>query len=167
VAYVIELLDASHDREPFDCGDPALNEYLKKYARQNQERGIGRTYVAIPHGALRVVGFYTLSAGSVAFMNAPDHLRKRLPRYPVPVAHLGRLATCESVRGRGLGEALLFDALARAARIADEIGVVAVEVRAKNELARAFYAKYGFEALVDDKHHLYLPPATVREVIEP
>jgi ribosomal protein S18 acetylase RimI-like enzyme len=164
--FVIEPLSTAHDRDAFDCGEPALNEYLKRYARQNHERGVGRTFVAVPAANRRVVGFYTLSAGSVAFSDAPERLRKRLPRYPIPVAHLGRLATCQSVQGRGLGEALLFDALGRTAKIADVLGIVAVEVRAKNDRARGFYEKYGFESLLDDGQHLYLPLATVKSDLE-
>ena len=166
MAFVIQPLTASHEREIFDCGEPPLNEFLRKYARQNQTKGLGRTYVAVPEGENRVVGYYTLAAGSVAFREVPDTLRRRLPRYPLPVAHLGRLATCQSVRGHGLGEALLFDALERTLRVADEMGIVAVEVWAKSELARSFYAKYGWEALLDDPLHLYLPLATARQVVE-
>src|SRR5690606_36017059 len=109
-------------------GEPALNEFLSRYAPQNDERGLGRTYVAVRPKEKRVVGFYTLSAGAVAFADLPDPLRHRFPRHPVPVAHLGRLATCQSVRGHGLGGALLFDALQRSIRVADELGIVAIEV---------------------------------------
>lgn len=163
--FVIEPLSAARDRDAFDCGEQALNEYLKRYARQNQERGVGRTFVAVPEGEQRIVGFYTLSAGSVAFADVPGHLRKRLPRYPIPVAHLGRLATCQFVQGRGLGEALLFDALRRTVQIGTDLGIVAVEVWAKSDRARDFYQKYGFESLIDDRQHLYLPLATVEQVL--
>lgn len=167
VAFIIESLRRDHAREAFDCGEPGLNEYLTRYARQNDARGLGRTYVAVPEGEDRVVGYYTLSAGGVAFAELPDHLRRRLPRYPIPVAHLGRLATCRSVRGQGLGEALLVDALKRSLRVADELGIMALEVRAKTDQAKAFYEKYGFEALLDDPLHLYLPLATARRALEP
>jgi GNAT superfamily N-acetyltransferase len=164
VAFRIEQLTRRHDREAFDCGEPTLNEYLRRYARQNQEQGIGRTFVAVPADGAHVVGYYTLAAGSVQFANIPADLRRRLPRYPVPVAHLGRLATCLSVRGQGLGGVLLYDALQRVLRVAEEIGVVAVEVHAKAERARQFYERYGFESLTDDPLHLYLPLATVRRL---
>jgi GNAT superfamily N-acetyltransferase len=165
VAYVIEPLTRNHERAGFDCGEPALNDFLARYARQNEERGLSRTYVAVPEGERRVVGYYTLSAGAVQFAEVPEHLRRRFPRYPVPVAHLGRLATCQSVRGQGLGGVLLVDALKRSLRVADELGVVAMEVWAKTERARAFYAKYGFVALEDDPLHLYLPLETARQVL--
>jgi len=143
VPFAIEPLSAAHDREAFDCGEAALSDYLRRYARQDETRGVGRTFVAVPEGERRVVGFYTLCAGSVSFSDVPEHLRERLPRYPIPVALLARLATCRSVQGQGLGEALLFDALARIVRIADELGVVAVEVQAKDDKVRGFYLKYG------------------------
>jgi ribosomal protein S18 acetylase RimI-like enzyme len=166
VAFAIEALTRGHERESFDCGEPALNDYLRQYARQNQERGIGRTFVAVPEGKRRVVGFYTLSAGSVEFADMPYELRRRLPRYPVPVAHLGRLATCLSVRGQGLGETLLFDALLRTLRVAEEVGIVALEVRAKTEQVRAYYQRYGFHSMLDDRLHLYLPLATARQLVD-
>jgi GNAT superfamily N-acetyltransferase len=162
VAYVIEPLAHKHERTGFDCGEPALNEFLARYARQNDERGLGRTYVAVPEGALRVIGYYTLSAGSVQFTDVPEALRRCLPRYPIPVVHLGRLATCLSARGQGLGGVLLIDALRRSLRVADSLGVVAMEVRARTERARVFYARYGFVGLEDDPLHLYLPLATAR-----
>lgn len=166
MAFVVEALTRSHQREGFDCGEPALNAYLLRFARQNQDRGLGRTYVALPRGESRVVGYYTLAAGSVAFSNLPEHLRQRLPRYPVPAAHLGRLATSLSVRGQGLGEVLLVDALQRTLRAADELGIAALEVWAKTERARSFYEKYGFEPLIDDRLHLYLPLETARGALE-
>ena len=115
-------------------------------------------------GSHEVHGYYALSAGAVAFDHVPRDLRKRLPRYPVPVAHLGRLAVNRSAAGQGLGEHLLMDALARTLRAADEIGIHAVEVVAINDAARAYCLKYGFLALADDRHHLYLPIATVKKL---
>jgi GNAT superfamily N-acetyltransferase len=164
--YVIEPLSRRHDRKPFDCGQPALNDYLQRYARQNEESGVGRTYVAVADGSTRVVGFYALSPGSVEFEDVPDALRSRLPRYPIPVAHLGRVAACRSVQGQGLGGALLYDAIYRTVSIADDIGIVAIEVWAKTAQGREFYLKHGFHTLVDDELHLYLPLATGRQLIE-
>lgn len=167
MSFVIEPLSDRHDREAFDCGEPALNEFLRRYARQNQARGVSRTFVAVREGEHEVLGFYSLAAGAVAFETIPETLRRRLPRYPVPVAHLGRLATCRSVQGQGLGEVLLFDALARTLRVAAEIGVVAIDVWAKTDRARAYYQRYGFQPLSDDDLHLYLPLETVRKVLGP
>ncbi len=167
MSFVIEPLSDRHNREAFDCGEPALNEFLRRYARQNQARGVSRTFVAVREGEQEVLGFYSLAAGAVAFETIPEALRRRLPRYPVPVAHLGRLATCRSVQGQGLGEVLLFDALARTLRVAAEVGVVAVDVWAKTDRALAYYQRYGFQSLSDDELHLYLPLDTVRRVLGP
>ena len=165
MTYIIEPLSREHERGGFDCGEPALNAYLARYARQNEAAGFSRTYVAAPKGERRVVGYYTLSAGAIAFADVPEHLRKRFPRYPIPVAHLGRLATCQSVRGQGLGGILLVDALKRSLRVADDLAMVAMDVWAKTEQARAFYLKYGFVPLEDDPLHLYLPLATARQTL--
>jgi ribosomal protein S18 acetylase RimI-like enzyme len=165
VAFRIQPLAARHERDAFDCGEPALNEYFRRYARQNHERGVGRTFVAVPDDAARVVGYYTLAAGSVDFAELPEAARRKLPRYPVPVVHLGRLAVCQSARGLGLGEALLFDAVRRTLAVADEVGVVAVEVRAKDEAVSDFYRKYGFEPMSDQPLRLYLALASARRLL--
>ncbi len=158
--YVIEPLSASHDRESFDCGEPSLNDFLKRFARQNDEKGLGRTFVAVEAGSPAIKGYYTLSNGSLKFDNVPE----KLPRYPIPVAHLGRLAVDVSARGQGLGEYLLLDALARIAALAGQIGIYAVEVYALSEQAKNFYLKYGFRPLLDDALHLYLPMKAVRKL---
>jgi GNAT superfamily N-acetyltransferase len=158
--YVIEPLNTSHDRESFDCGEPGLNDFLKRFARQNDEKGLGRTFVAVEAGSHVIKGYHTISTGSLKFDNVPE----KLPRYPIPVAHLGRLAVDVSARGQGLGEYLLLDALARIAAIAEQIGVYAIEVYALSEQAKNFYLKYGFKPLLDDTLHLYLPMKAVRKL---
>ena len=159
---LIERLSSAHDRSLFDCGEPSLNTYLRQYALQNDKKGLGRTFVALEPGNPRIYGYYTLSTGAVTFDKVPQNL----PRYPVPVAHLGRLAVDLSLRGTGarLGETLLLDALRRAVGISEQIGLYAVEVWALNASARDFYLKYGFAALLDDENHLYLPMKSVRKL---
>jgi GNAT superfamily N-acetyltransferase len=156
--FKIELLRKNHKRENFDCGDENLNQFLKKYARQNQEKGFGRTFVAALPNENEVLGYYTLSAGSVSFDIVPD----KVPRYPIPTAHLGRLATDLQMRGQGLGELLLIDALERALLVAEKVGIYAVELFASTDLAKNFYLKYGFISLQDDDKHLYLPIETLK-----
>src|SRR5262249_28076794 len=82
--YVIEPLSTVHDRDSFDCGEPSLNDFLKRFARQNDEKGLGRTFVAVSANTTTIKGYYTLSNGSLKFDNVPE----KLPRYPIPVAHL-------------------------------------------------------------------------------
>jgi GNAT superfamily N-acetyltransferase len=155
-SWVIEPLGRSHDRASFDCGEPALNDFLRALARQQQDKHVGRTFVAVAEpGAQKVLGFYTISAGSIRFENLPPDLQRRLPRYPVPVARLGRLAVDRSMHGKGLGSALLRDALLRVARVATtDLGIVGVVVDAKNDEARRFYERCGFVQLAD--HHMTL-----------
>lgn len=162
MSFTVAPLSREHDRSAFDCGEPALDDFLRRHARQNQEKNVSRTYVAVRPRERKVLGFYTLASGAVGFESLPDEVRRRLPRYPVPVVHLARLAVDRSVRGLGLGEALLFDALRRAERVADVLGVFAVEVAAKHERAREFYLRYGFRSLEDERLHLYLPIETIR-----
>ena len=157
--FVIELLDKNHKREDFDCGEESLNVFLKRFARQNSEKGFGRTFVACSPNKTQVLGYYTISSGSIAADDVPENV----PRYPIPTAHLGRLATDLTMRGQRLGEILLIDALARISAIADELGIYAVELFALNENAKNFYLKYGFVALKDDEKHLYLPIATLKK----
>jgi len=164
-SWIIEKLDKRHDRAAFSCGVDDLDDYLHRFAGQNEKTGISQHFVAVATaGHARILGYYALSAGSVAFDVVPENLKKRLPRYPIPVAHLGRLAVDQSMQGQGLGEDLLIDALARTMRAADEIGIHAVEVVAINNSARRFYLKYGFIPLADDEQHLYLPMSAVRKL---
>lgn len=147
-------LEASHDLAAFDCGAPALNEYLKKYALLNHLNQSARTYVARRGEA--VMGYYTLAAGSVRREETPARVAKGLARHPVPVILLARLAVDRSEQGRGMGAGLLKDALLRAAQAADLIGCRAVLVHAKDQAAKAFYQRFGFVSSPVDELHLYL-----------
>lgn len=163
--FSIEPLTSGHERASFDCGEPALNEFLARYAKQNQERGVSRTFVATRPGSQRIVGFYTISAGSVAFEEWPEDVRRKLPRHPVPVATLGRLGVDLSTRGEGLGKLLLMDVLTQVLSLATRIGIYAVVVAAKHETAQAFYLKYGFQPFPGDPMHLFLTAGTIRKLI--
>jgi predicted GNAT family N-acyltransferase len=163
--WTIERLTRRHDRSRFSCGDPALDSYLKKYARQNERLNVSRHYVAVEPDSTLVLGYYTLSAGSVAWNILPEASSKKLPKYPVPVAHLGRLAVDQSVRGRGQGEVLLLNAFARDMPVSDQIGIQAVELVAATERAKQFYARYGFLPLADNERHLYVSLATLRKLM--
>jgi ribosomal protein S18 acetylase RimI-like enzyme len=158
----IARLRPEHVRERFACGVPPLDDFLRRFARQNDEKGLSRTYVATRTGELEVLGYVTLRVGEVACTDLPPDARKGLPRYPVPVLHLARLAVDRRARGIGLGEALLMHALKKALDAAEDVGLWGVEVIAEDEAARGFYMRYGFEPLVDDQRHLYLPVRTLR-----
>ena len=152
--FVIEALRKAHERKSFRSGSPELDKYLVKFARQNADAGVARTFVAVAPPSLRVVGYYALAASAIRFATVPDDIKRRLPRYPIPTVLLARLATDVTVRGLGLGAALLFDAGRRAASVAADVGIRFLEVVAADSAARAFYVKHGAVSLLDDAHHL-------------
>jgi GNAT superfamily N-acetyltransferase len=140
----IRALRPSDDRLPFRSGDDALDRFFHQFAGQNQFRHhLGVTYVAVEQD--RVLGFATLAPRHIEIEALPERTRKRLPRYPVPVLGLARLAVDEFVRSIGLGSQLLRFVLALAAKMADEVGCAGVVVDAK-PAAITFYSKYGFTA---------------------
>lgn len=160
--WAIERLERGHIRDAFSSGKPPLDEFIQRLVSQYEKRNLGRTYVAVRPGEKQVRGYYTLASGSVAFQNLPDPSARKLPKHPVPVILLARLAVDQSVQGRGWGEGLLLDALQRCAGLADQLGVPAIEVDAIDQQAKAFYEKYGFVPLVDAELHLFLPVATIK-----
>jgi GNAT superfamily N-acetyltransferase len=162
----IERLQRSHDRSSFSCGKPALDEFIQRLVSQYEKRNLGRTYIAVRPGETKISGYYTLASSAIAFLNLPEPAARKLPRHPMPVILLARLAVDQAAQGQGLGEALLLDALKRCIALADQVGVHAVEVDAIDEPARRFYERYGFVPLSDGALHLYMAIATVRDAIK-
>jgi len=160
----IETLSQGHGRAAFSYGRPATDDFIRRLVSQYERRNLGRTYVAGRPGDATVRGYYTLASGAVAFEKLPAPAAKKLPRHPVPVVLLARLAVDQSVQGQALGEALLIDSLHRCLGLADALGIHAVEVHAIDQSARAFYEKYGFVPLLDSELHLFLPFATIKTV---
>ena len=158
------LLTKDHDRDSFDCGVPALTDYLKKYALQNQKKHAARTYVATRGN--RIVGYYSLAYGSVSLEEAPQSVKSGLPRHPVPVILLARLAVDSTEQGSGLGAALLKDALIRTIQAADIAGLRAILVHAKDDSAKRFYEKFGFEPSPIDTYHLFLRLSVIFESLK-
>ena len=136
-----EKLQPEHDVSVFDCGEPVLNDWLRRRALQNQQSGASSTYVVLDK--IRVVAYYSLAAGSVARETAPGRMRRNVPD-PVPVVVVGRLAVDRGFQGQGLGRALLRDAVLRTLQAADIIGVRAILVHALSEQAKRFYEVCGF-----------------------
>lgn len=155
-----------HDRAAFDSGQASLDDFLRKLVTQYESRKLGKTFVAVRPGDPRVLGYYTLASSAVAFANLPSQESRKLPKHPVPVILLARLAIDRSFQGRGLGRALLSDALERSFELSMSLAVLAVEVLAVGNRAAAFYAKYGFIPLLDDSRHMYLPMRTIQDAIE-
>lgn len=166
-AWTILPITEQHDRSQFDCGEPSLDQYLKQYARQNEEKGISRTYVLLRKGEQRILGYYTLAAGQFEPVNLAPSDAKQLPKYPVPVVVLARLATDRSMQGKQLGRRLLEDAFRRSFAVSKQIGCYAIFVLALHAKAANFYReKFGFIPFADDPLHLYLPMSTIRAVID-
>lgn len=152
--WVIQKLERSHSVEPFDCGYEDLNRYIGRFALNNQAAGSAQTYVAVVDN--QVVGYYSLAVGAVAHSEAPTRMVKGLARHPIPVMLLARLAVANEAKGKGLGAALLHDALARTLQAADIAGIRAVIVHAKDDKARRFYEHFDFDPSPTDPYHLYL-----------
>jgi ribosomal protein S18 acetylase RimI-like enzyme len=161
---VIEPLGAHHDRTTFDCGEPILNEYLGRQAAQDVKRRVARVFVGLGDAPRKVDGYYTVSATSFERSGLPPALSKRLPYYPVPAALIGRLAIDRERQGRGLGEALLLDAMRRVLRASMAIAVHAIVVDAKNARARAFYERYGFMPFAGHGRRLFIALGTVEKL---
>ena len=153
-------LEARHDVSTFDCNVSALNNYLKKFALPNQRNQSARTYVATRGEC--VVGYYTLAAASARREETPARVAKGLAAHPVPVILLARLAVDGSEKGKGLGAGLLKDALLRTVQAADIVGCRAIMVHAKDEAAKAFYKRFGFEESPNDAFRLFLLLKDVR-----
>jgi len=160
-------ISKAHDRESFDCGEAELNEFLRRHARQNHEKGGAKTFVAAPvDDGNRVLGFYSLSPASIDYARTPALVKKGLARYDVSVFRLGRLAVDRTVQGQGLGGQLLLAAGRRCLRAAAEVGGVAILIDAKNERVVAWYEGYGALPLLDDPRSLILPLATVEAALK-
>ncbi len=162
---VFERLADHHDREAFSCGAAELDEYFRKYARQNASKGVAAVFVLVPQaGSPTVLGFYTLSATAVDAGKLPDEFLKKLPRYQhLPATLIDRLARSAGRPGRGIGEKLLINALRRSAKNSDIIGSLAVVEDAKNDEAKEWYLKYGFRELKGHAHRLYLPMQSIKD----
>ena len=147
-------LSAAHLLDDFDCGEPALNDWLKRRAMSNQSSGASRTFVVLDQNQ-RVCGYYAMAAGAVSHQMASSSIRRNMPD-PVPVMVLARLAVAQHAQGEKLGAALLQDVVNRAVVVAYNTGVRAVLVHALHERAKQFYEHYGFQASPVDAMTLML-----------
>ena len=158
----IEALTQEHDRRSFTCGVDALDEYLRRFARQHAGANISRTYVAVIGTEIR--GYYSLAMSAIRRDNLPAKHAGRFPNFPLPVARLARLAVANDHQRKGLGELLLADALQRCLRLSGEIGMIGMIVDAKDEQARGWYERYEFERLPDSPLTLWLPTAAIEKL---
>ncbi len=163
--WIIEPFGKHHERSTFTCGRAALDDFIRTRVSQYAKRRLGQTFVAVRPGEPRVIGYYTLAAGAVAFDHLPEDAVRKLPKHPVPVVLLARLAVDTSAQAKGIGEGLLLDALQRSLDLSARLGVHAVEVDALDEAASSFYRKFGFLPLLDNPLHSYLSLATIERVL--
>jgi GNAT superfamily N-acetyltransferase len=160
---VIEKLRREHHLEGFDCGNRTLNTWLQKFASTNQQADAVKVYVSCKAG--EVFGYYALAAGSVHKHENPERIAKGLANHPLSVVLLARLAVSVTEKGKGLGKALLYDALKRVEEAADIVGVRAVMVYAIDEDARRFYEHFNFDPSPIDPFQLMLSLKDIRKAV--
>jgi predicted N-acetyltransferase YhbS len=160
----LEKLQQDHPVGAFDCGKEPLNRFLHKFAWMNQASGSATTYVALADQT--VVGYYSIAAGSAETERVPSRIKKGLGDYPIPVALLARLAVDQNWQRRGVGTGLLKDAMLRTLRVADQFGVRAVLVHAKDEDAKRFYMRFDFVPSPTDALHLYILIKDIRHIVQ-
>ncbi|OGS87635.1 MAG: GNAT family N-acetyltransferase [Gallionellales bacterium GWA2_59_43] len=152
----IQPLTGSHDRQGFDCGRRELNDWLQQVARQHQDKGLSKTFVAIREEEPTLIcGYYALTLAELDSRHLPDAWCKKLPRR-IPGVRLGRLAVDKTFQGKGLGELLLVDALMRTRRIAIEAGGIGLFVDALDGQAAGYYQRFGFQQAPDNPLLLFL-----------
>jgi len=159
-----QALQDDHDTEGFTCGVDALDQWLKRIARQHISKGVSRTFVATDSSTLgRIVGYYGLTVAAIDTDKLPKDVAKKLPR-SVPLVLIGRLANSVTMRGQGIGALLLIDALKRIVDVSNNVGVTLILVDAKDAEAANFYRHFGFMPLPDTPLRLALPVATAKKI---
>jgi GNAT superfamily N-acetyltransferase len=165
-----EPITKTHDREAFDCGEEALNEFLRRYARKSHDLGGAKTFLAIDADNKTIFGFYSLSPASVDYARTPEIVRRGLARppaqYAVPGFRLARLAVDRRLQGQGIGGQLLLAAGRRCLLASAEVGGVVLVIDAKNERVAGWYASYGAVPLLDAPLSLLLPLATIEAALK-
>jgi ribosomal protein S18 acetylase RimI-like enzyme len=162
----IEPLGKQHDRATFTSGQPDIDDWFRRRASQDERRNIARVFVALDHER-SVIGFYSLSSYTLALHDLPADLARRLPRYDaIPAARIGRLARDQRVRGQGVGELLLADAVRRILGAARSVAVFAIVVDAKDDAAVSFYRRFGFQSFPLQPRRLFLPTSTALAALD-
>jgi GNAT superfamily N-acetyltransferase len=162
----IEPLGRQHDRTSFSSGQPELDDWFRERAGQDQRRNVARVFVAVDDKS-GVIGFYSLSAFTLALDDLPEPIARKLPRYDaIPAARIGRLARAEHTRGRGIGRLLLADALRRILGVSQSVAVFAIVVDAKDQRAALFYSRFGFQPFPSQPDRLYLLASSAIAALE-
>jgi GNAT superfamily N-acetyltransferase len=161
-----EPIRKAHNREAFNCGEEALNEFLRRYARRSHELGGAKTFLAISDADNEtILGFYSLSPASVEYARVPEIIRRGLARHEVPAFRLARLAVDKRWHRKGIGGQLLLAAGRRCLLAAEEVGGVALLIDAKNDSVVKWYASYGAVSLTDARLTLMLPLVTIESAL--
>ncbi len=160
---VIERFAGKHDRSAFDCGKLPLNDFLARYVSQYEKRNLARTYVLVNSGEVKVLGYYTLASTAIEFDTLPADQTKKLPEHPIPAVLLARLAVDQSLRGQGMGGALLRDCFARCLLLSDQIGIHSLAVDAIDDEAAKFYEHFGFVRFAQQPNKLFIPISVIRQ----
>jgi GNAT superfamily N-acetyltransferase len=160
-----EPIRKAHNREAFNCGEEALNEFLRRYARRSHELGGAKTFLAISDTDETILGFYSLSPASVEYARVPEIVRRGLARHEVPAFRLARLAVDKRWHGKGIGGQLLLAAGRRCLLAAEEVGGVALLIDAKNDSVVKWYTSYGAVSLTDARLTLMLPLVTIASAL--
>ena len=162
-----EPINKKHDRQSFDCGEKALNEFLRCYARKSHELGGSKTFLAVDDTDNKtLLGYYSLSPASVDYARTPEIIRRGLARYDVPGFRLARLAVNRKVQGQGIGGQLFLAAGRRCLLASAEVGGVVLVIDAKNEKAARWYASFGAVPLLDAPLSLILLLATIETALK-
>ncbi len=163
---VLEPLGRQHDRSRFSCEQAELDDWFRRRAGQDERRNIARVFVAVD-SELGVIGVYSLSSFKLDFDDLPEEIARKLPRYDgVPAALIGRLARDIRVRGKGVGELLVADAVRRILSAAQSLAVFAIMVDAKDERAATFYERFGFRCFPLRPNQLFLLASTAAAAME-
>ncbi len=161
-----EPIAKKHHRDAFDCGEPALNDFLRNHARQSHEAGGAKTFLSISdEDSAAILGFYSLSPASVEYARTPEIMKRKLAWHDVPVFRLARLAVHCDMQGQGMGGQLLLSAGRRCILAATEVGGVAMLIDAKNDRVGAWYKSYGALPIDDAPLSLLFPLATMRDAL--
>lgn len=164
----IVRISGEYSFSDFDCGNENLNSFLKNYASQNEKKNISSTYLFVrsnDNNESLVIGYYAISTGELGLNSLSLKEKKKLPRYPVPIIRIVRLAIDLKFQKRGLGKQLLFAALLKTYELSREVGIYAVIVDAIDEEARSFYLKYNFKQFEDNDMSLYLPIKVINQMM--
>lgn len=162
----IELLGKQHNRDRFDCGNEALNQFLKQTARQHIQKSVSRTFVLIDTEQLEIIiGFFTLTLCEVRVDKFPAKFFNKYPS-KVPGVKLARLAVDQAYQRQGIGEVLMIEAMQRALIVAENAGGIGLFVDAKDESAKTYYSRYGFVSLEDASLELFLPLSVIEQMLK-